>query len=176
MATDSAQEQAGQWAAFISYRRQTVRDGLDDAQSDAKGAVEEAVRTLAQQALAQTQLISSDAIASITAMISALDAKIEGQVNAIVNAPEFSAVHELWMDLHELTQRPAVRAHWKIFLERKDEGVTALAPSNEDALLRTIAYELLMCSIETKESVERLRVMQDDADALIAQLSGGVAP
>ena len=40
---------------------------------DARSAVEQAVQTLAQQALAQTQLIGSDVVASIEAMISAID-------------------------------------------------------------------------------------------------------
>src|SRR5205085_8194445 len=40
---------------------------------DAKSAVEQAVLTLAQQALAQTSLISSDVIMSIEAMIAELD-------------------------------------------------------------------------------------------------------
>ena len=40
---------------------------------DAKSAVEQAVQTLAAQALAQTQLIGSDVVASIEAMIASID-------------------------------------------------------------------------------------------------------
>ena len=43
---------------------------------DAKSAVEQAVLTLAQQALAQTNLISSDVIMSIEAMIAELDHRL----------------------------------------------------------------------------------------------------
>src|SRR2546430_15165101 len=46
---------------------------------EAKEAVEKAVRTLAEQALAQTQLISADVVQSITAMIAALDRKLSEQ-------------------------------------------------------------------------------------------------
>ena len=46
---------------------------------DAKSAVEMAVQTLAQQALAQTQLIGSDVVASIEAMIAAIDKKLSDQ-------------------------------------------------------------------------------------------------
>ena len=43
---------------------------------EAKSAVEAAVQTLAQQALANVKLISSDTVASIEAMIAALDRKM----------------------------------------------------------------------------------------------------
>ena len=52
---------------------------------DAKSAVEQAVQTLAQQALAQTQLIGSDVVASIEAMIAELDAKLSAQINQIMH-------------------------------------------------------------------------------------------
>ena len=56
---------------------------------NAKSAVEQAVLTLAQQALSQTTLISSDVIGSIEAMIAALDAKMSEQVNKILHHAEF---------------------------------------------------------------------------------------
>jgi type VI secretion system protein ImpC len=43
---------------------------------DARSAVEQAVQTLAQQALAQTQLIGSDVVASTEVMIAAIDRKL----------------------------------------------------------------------------------------------------
>ena len=49
----------------------------------AREAVETAVRTLAEQALAQTDLVSNDAIKSIESIIAAIDAKLtyqDGQV------------------------------------------------------------------------------------------------
>ena len=45
---------------------------------EAKSAVEQAVQTLAQQALAQTQLIGKDTVKSIEAMIAAIDKKLIG--------------------------------------------------------------------------------------------------
>jgi hypothetical protein len=52
---------------------------------EAKSAVEQAVQTLAQQALSQTQLIGSDVVKSIEAMIAAIDKKLSEQINQILH-------------------------------------------------------------------------------------------
>ena len=69
---------------------------------NAKSAVEEAVLTLAQQALSQTKLISSDVIGSIESMIAALDAKLSEQVNKILHHAEFQQLESAWRGLHYL--------------------------------------------------------------------------
>ncbi|SDW62647.1 type VI secretion system contractile sheath large subunit [Nitrosomonas communis] len=69
---------------------------------EAKGAVEEAVKTLAEQALAQTQLISSDAMKSVEAIIAALDRKLSEQVNLILHHPDFQRLEGTWRGLHYL--------------------------------------------------------------------------
>lgn len=65
-------------------------------------AVQTAVRTLAQQALAATQLISEDAVRTITAMIAELDRKLSEQVNRIVHHEDFQALEGTWRGLHYL--------------------------------------------------------------------------
>jgi type VI secretion system protein ImpC len=65
-------------------------------------AVETAVQTLAQQALANTAVIGSDVIASIEAMIAALDAKLTQQINAILHHPDFQKLESAWRGLHYL--------------------------------------------------------------------------
>jgi type VI secretion system protein ImpC len=55
----------------------------------AKEAVENAVRTLAEQALQDTTLISKDVIKSIESMIAALDRKLSEQLNLIMHNPDF---------------------------------------------------------------------------------------
>jgi len=67
---------------------------------DAKSAVEQAVQTLAQQALAQTTLIGSDVVASIEAMIAALDRKLSEQINLILHNPDFQKLEGAWRGLH----------------------------------------------------------------------------
>ena len=53
----------------------------------AKDAVESAVRTLAEQALSNTAVISHDVLKSIEAMIAAIDRKLTEQVNLILHHP-----------------------------------------------------------------------------------------
>src|SRR6202521_260058 len=66
---------------------------------EAKEAVEKAVRTLAEQALAQTQLIGADVVQSITAMIAEIDKKLSEQVNQILHHPDFQKLEGAWRGL-----------------------------------------------------------------------------
>jgi type VI secretion system protein ImpC len=69
---------------------------------EAKSAVESAVLTLAQQALANTKLIGSDVVVSIEAMIAEIDKKMSEQVNAILHHAEFQQLESAWRGLHYL--------------------------------------------------------------------------
>ncbi|HWW71599.1 MAG TPA: type VI secretion system contractile sheath large subunit [Duganella sp.] len=72
-------------------------------QSDkAKEAVESAVRTLAEQALVGSNIISGDVLATIEGLIAALDSKLTEQINLILHTPEFQAVEGAWRGLHHL--------------------------------------------------------------------------
>src|SRR3954452_12365457 len=68
---------------FDSLLRKEFKPKTDEA----KEAVERAVRTLAEQALSQTKLISGDTIKSIEAIIAQLDKKLTEQVNLILHHP-----------------------------------------------------------------------------------------
>ena len=69
---------------------------------EAKSAVEHAVQTLAQQALVNTNLISSDVMGSIEAMIAAIDTKLSEQVNAVLHHADFQKLESAWRGLHYL--------------------------------------------------------------------------
>src|SRR5262252_3188150 len=69
---------------------------------EAKEAVERAIRTLAEQALAQTTLIGSDVVKSIEAMIAQLDTKLTEQVNLILHHEDFQKIEGAWRGLHHL--------------------------------------------------------------------------
>jgi type VI secretion system protein ImpC len=69
---------------------------------EAKGAVEQAVRTLAEQALSQTKLIGSDVVKSIEAIIAELDRKLSEQVNLIMHHADFQQLEGGWRGLHYL--------------------------------------------------------------------------
>jgi type VI secretion system protein ImpC len=66
----------------------------------AREAVEQAVQTLAQQALANTALISGDSLRSIEAMIAAIDAKLSEQINIIMHHEDFQQLESAWRGLH----------------------------------------------------------------------------
>ncbi len=67
-----------------------------------KKAVEEAVRTLAEQALQYTSLISSDVMESIESMIAEIDKQLSDQINLIMHNEEFQKLEGAWRGLHHL--------------------------------------------------------------------------
>jgi type VI secretion system protein ImpC len=72
-------------------------------QSDkAKEAVETAVRTLAEQALLGSNVMSGDVLGTIESLIAALDQKLSEQINLILHTPEFQSVEGAWRGLHHL--------------------------------------------------------------------------
>ncbi|MBK3018803.1 type VI secretion system contractile sheath large subunit, partial [Klebsiella pneumoniae] len=81
---------------------------------EAKSAVEQAVLTLAQQALSQTSLIGSDVIVSIEAMIAELDKKLSEQLNLILHNPEFQQLESAWRGLHYLVNNTETDEQLKI--------------------------------------------------------------
>jgi type VI secretion system protein ImpC len=68
----------------------------------AKEAVASAVQTLAEQALVNTKLISSDSLKTIEAIIAALDGKLTEQINKILHHPDFQKLESAWRGLHYL--------------------------------------------------------------------------
>ena len=69
---------------------------------EAKSAVEQAVLTLAQQALVNANVIGSDVLLSIEAMIAELDRKLSEQVNTIMHHEDFQKLESAWRGLHYL--------------------------------------------------------------------------
>jgi len=81
---------------------------------EAKSAVEVAVQTLAQQALANTALISDDVVNTIQGMIAQLDKKLSEQVNLIIHHPDFQKLEAAWRGLHYLVTNTETDEHLKI--------------------------------------------------------------
>lgn len=81
---------------------------------EAKSAVEQAVLTLAQQALSQTQLIGKDVTKSIQAMISAIDAKLTEQINKIIHHPDYQKLESAWRGLHYMVNNTETDENLKI--------------------------------------------------------------
>ncbi|MBN8454506.1 type VI secretion system contractile sheath large subunit [Accumulibacter sp.] len=80
----------------------------------AKDAVSVAVQTLAQQALAQTKLISDDVVKSIEAIIAELDRKLSEQVNQILHHADFQKLEGAWRGLHYLVSNTETDENLKI--------------------------------------------------------------
>jgi len=68
----------------------------------AREAVDLAVRTLAEQALASTFTMSDDAYKSIEAIIGAIDSKLSEQINLILHNEDFQKLESAWRGLHHL--------------------------------------------------------------------------
>src|SRR6266850_1911306 len=97
------QQSEGQGAGFEASDLQGLLNKEFKPRSDAaKEAVETAVRTLAEQALGATTLISSDTIGTIEAMIAVLDRKLSEQVNLIMHHKAFQEVESAWRGLNYL--------------------------------------------------------------------------
>jgi len=92
---ESAALEAGEFSSLLQKEFKPKTD-------EAKAAVEQAVRTLAEQALAQTQLIGADVVKSISAIIAELDHKLSEQINLILHHPDFQQVEGAWRGLHYL--------------------------------------------------------------------------
>ena len=85
-------------AEFSQLLQKEFRPKTDEA----KSAVEQAVRTLASQALSHTKLIGTDVVKSIEAIIAEIDRKLTEQINLILHHPDFQALEGAWRGLHYL--------------------------------------------------------------------------
>ena len=83
---------------FASLLQKEFRPKSDQA----KTAVEQAVKTLAQQALENTALISTDALRTIEGIIAEIDKKLTEQINQIIHHEDFQQLESAWRGLHYL--------------------------------------------------------------------------
>ncbi|TXT27325.1 MAG: hypothetical protein FD134_76 [Gallionellaceae bacterium] len=116
MANQNQQKEAAQQGVatetdeFLSLLQKEFKPKSDEA----KDAVKAAVRTLAEQALVGTTLISGDVIASINAMIAAIDKKLTEQVNLILHHEDFQKLEGAWRGLHHLVSNTETDDQLKI--------------------------------------------------------------
>jgi type VI secretion system protein ImpC len=100
---EAEQQAAGGATAFAESDFSSLLNKEFRPKSDAaKSAVEEAVKTLAEHALANTALISDDALKSIQSIIAAIDAKLTEQINEVLHHPDFQQLESAWRGLHYL--------------------------------------------------------------------------
>src|SRR5581483_7568365 len=102
MATEKLAEQtavqtveAGDFAALLTkeFKPKSER---------AREEVESAVRTLAEQVLNKSDIVSDDVTQTINAYVAELDRKISEQLNLVMHHPEFQKLESAWRGLHYL--------------------------------------------------------------------------
>jgi type VI secretion system protein ImpC len=86
----------------VSQLEQLLQKEFKPRSDAAREAVESAVRTLAEEALRGTALISKDAVATIEAIIAALDTKLSEQINVIMHHKDFQELEGTWRGLQYL--------------------------------------------------------------------------
>jgi len=94
-------------AAAASFGEQTDFAALLEKEfkpktNEQRSAVESAVRTLAQQAIASAVTISGDAYRTIEALIAEIDLKLSEQIDRIIHHEDFQKLEAAWRGLHYL--------------------------------------------------------------------------
>src|ERR1051326_4058572 len=69
---------------------------------EASEAVQRAVRTLAEQALSDTSVVSDDAVKTIERIIAEIDKKLTEQINKILHHEDYQKLESAWRGLHYL--------------------------------------------------------------------------
>lgn len=110
--TEGSQPQAGEAALddFTMLLQKEFRPS-DDVR---KTRIEQAVQTLASQALQNAQTIGGDVFATVDAMRAALDRKLSEQVNKILHHQDFQKLESAWRGLHYLVMNTSTGKDMKI--------------------------------------------------------------
>jgi type VI secretion system protein ImpC len=102
--TDMASQQvAAQGATIEASEFASLLQKEFRPQSDrAKQEVENAVKTLAEQAIQATGMISADVVETIKKIIAEIDRKLSEQINLIMHNADFQKLESSWRGLHHL--------------------------------------------------------------------------
>jgi type VI secretion system protein ImpC len=128
MATENLAEQggavqtldAGDFASLLSKEFKPKSDR-------AKEEVESAVRTLAEQVLSKSDIVSDDVAQTINAYIAELDRKLSEQINLIMHHADFQKLESAWRGLHHLVNNTETDQQLKIRvmnISKKELGKT----------------------------------------------------
>jgi type VI secretion system protein ImpC len=125
--SQASQAQGGQPTVELSEFEALLNKEFKPKTADAKSAVAVAVKTLAEQALSATTLVSDDAIKTIQAIIAEIDKKLSEQVNLIMHHEDFKALEGTWRGLAHLINNTETDEKLKIRIfniSKKDLGKT----------------------------------------------------
>jgi type VI secretion system protein ImpC len=76
--------------------------------------IEQAVKTLAQQALEDAKIIGDDVFVTVDAIRSAIDRKLTEQINQIIHHPDFQQLESAWRGLYYLVANTSTSKDLKI--------------------------------------------------------------
>jgi len=112
--------EAGDFAALLSkeFKPKSER---------AKEEVESAVRTLAEQVLSKSDIVSEDVTQTINAYVAELDRKISEQLNLVMHHEDFQKLESAWRGLHHLVNNTETDQQLKIRvmnISKKELGKT----------------------------------------------------
>jgi type VI secretion system protein ImpC len=126
MAEPSTQGQESQQQAGATLEASEFANLLEKEfkpRSDkAKEAVETAVRTLAEEALRGTAVVSGDVLATIESLIAQIDKKLTDQVNQIIHSEPFQKLESAWRGLHYLVNNTETDESLKIRVMNISKG------------------------------------------------------
>ncbi len=95
---------------FATLLKQSFKPRTERAATE----LDNAVKTLVEQALADTSVIKSDVLDTIGEMIAQLDKKLSAQMNEILHAPQFQQIESAWRGLKYLAFQSETDAMLKI--------------------------------------------------------------
>src|SRR3546814_7991036 len=128
MATEKQAEQSGAVQTldagdFASLLNKEFKPKSDRARDE----VESAVRTLAEQVLSKSDIVSDDVTQTINAYVAEIDRKLSEQINLIMHHADFQKLESAWRGLHHLVNNTETDQQLKIRVmnvSKKDHGKT----------------------------------------------------
>ncbi len=102
MATEKLAEQGATVTAEASDFAALLNKEFKPKSERAKEEVESAVRTLAEQVLSKSDIVSDDVTQTINAYVAELDRKISEQLNHVMHHDDFQKLESAWRGLHYL--------------------------------------------------------------------------
>ncbi|OZB60512.1 MAG: EvpB family type VI secretion protein [Lysobacterales bacterium 14-68-21] len=102
MATEKLAEQGATVTAEASDFAALLNKEFKPKSERAKEEVESAVRTLAEQVLSKSDIVSDDVTQTINAYVAELDRKISEQLNHVMHHEDFQKLESAWRGLHYL--------------------------------------------------------------------------
>mgnify|MGYP000616250614 CR=1 FL=1 len=112
-AQQQAQAAAGATAEVSEFEK-LMQGAFKPKTDSAAEAIKQGVKTLAEQALSSTALVSDDAVKTIQAIIAEIDRKLTEQINQIIHHEDFRQLEGAWRGLHYLVNNTATDETLKI--------------------------------------------------------------